>query len=245
MKGLRQGLAAIGAVVRKELYSYLVSPMAYVVAAVFLLINGFIFFLILQNGFAQPNLQPLLPTTAFLLLLVIPVLTMRLLAEERGTGTVELLMTFPLTDTQVVLGKYLATMVVYVLMLVPTLAYVVVLKVYGNSEWGPLITAYLGLILLGGAFVAVGMFSSSLARNQIVAGVVGIGILLLLWVLGAAAGVLGPRLSGVLSYLSLSDHFQNFGQGVIELKDVVFYLSFIVGALFLTVRIFESARWRA
>ena len=245
MKGLRQGLAAVGAVVRKELYSYLVSPMAYVVAAVFLLINGFIFFLILQQGFAQPNLQPLLPTTAFLLLLVIPVLTMRLLAEERGTGTVELLMTFPLTDTQVVLGKYLATMVVYVLMLVPTLVYVAVLKVYGNSEWGPLITAYLGLILLGGAFVAVGMFSSSLARNQIVAGVVGIGILLLLWVLGAASGVLGPRLSGVLAYLSLSDHFQNFGQGVIELKDVVFYLSFIVGALFLTVRIFESARWRA
>jgi len=245
MRALRQGVAAIGAMAGKELYSYFVSPMAYVVAAVFLLINGFIFFLILENGFAEPNLQPLLPTTAFILLLVIPVLTMRLLAEERGTGTVELLMTFPITDTQVILGKYLATMVVYVLMLVPTLVYVVVLKVYGNSEWGPLLSAYLGLLLLGGAFVAVGMFSSSLTRNQIIAGVVGIGILLLLWVMGAASGVLGSRMSSFLSYLSLSDHFQNFGQGVIDLKDVVFYLSFIVGALFLTVRIFESARWRA
>src|SRR5438094_7025372 len=109
MRAVRQGMAAMGAVTRKELYSYLVSPMAYVVAAVFLVINGFIFFLILANGFPEPTLQPLLPTTAFLLLLVIPVLTMRLLAEERGTGTVELLMTFPITDTQVVLGKYLAT----------------------------------------------------------------------------------------------------------------------------------------
>ncbi len=245
MNAVRQSLAGVGAIVRKELYSYLVSPMAYVVAAVFLLINGFIFFLILANGFAEANLQPLLPTTAFLLLLVIPVLTMRLLAEERGTGTIELLMTFPITDTQVVIGKYLATMLVYLLMLVPTLVYVAVLKIYGNSEWGPLITAYVGLILLGGAFVAVGMFSSSLARNQIVAGVVGIGILLLLWVMGAASGVLGPRLSSVLAYFSLSDHFQNFGQGVIELKDIIFYLSFIFGALFLTVRVFESARWRA
>ena len=143
------------------------------------------------------------------------------------------------------LVSFEATMVVYVLMLVPTLVYVIVLKVYGNSQWGPLITSYLGLLLLGGAFVAVGMFSSSLARNQIVAGVVGIGILLLLWVLGAASGILGPRLSSVMAYLSLSDHFQNFGQGVIDLKDVVFYLSFTFGALFLTVRIFESARWRA
>jgi ABC-2 type transport system permease protein len=245
MRGIRHALAAISAVMRKELYSYFVSPMAYVVTAVFLLINGFIFFLILANGFAEPTLRPLLPTTAFLLLLVIPVLTMRLLAEERSSGTVELLMTFPLTDTQVVLGKYLATMVVYLLMLVPTLVYVAVLKIYGNTEWGPLLTGYLGLILLGGSFVAAGMLSSSLARNQIVAGVLGIGILLLLWVLGAASGVLGPRLSGFLAYLSLADHFQNFGQGVIELKDVVFYISFIIGALFLTVRVFESARWRA
>jgi ABC-2 type transport system permease protein len=245
VKGVTQGLAAIGAVARKELYSYLVSPMAYVVAAVFLLINGFIFFLILANGFAEPNLQALLPTTAFILLLVIPVLTMRLLAEEKSTGTIELLMTFPITDTQVVLGKYLATLLVYLLMLVPTLVYVVILKIYGNSEWGPLLTAYLGLLLLGGAFIAAGMFSSSLARNQIVAGVVGIGLLLLLWVMGAASGVLGPRLSGVMAYLSLSDHFNNFGQGVVQLKDVVFYLSFILAALFFTVRVQESSRWRA
>jgi len=245
MTRLGQGLAAIGAVARKELYSYAVSPFAYVVAAVFLLINGLIFFLILSNGFPEANLHPLLPTTAFLLLLVIPVLTMRLLAEERATGTIELLMTFPVTDAQVVLGKFLATLVVYTIMLVPTLGYVVILKVYGNSEWGPFISAYLGLLLLGGAFIAIGMFSSSLTRNQIVAGVVGIGILLLLWVLGAASGILGSRLAGFVGYLSLSDHFTGFTSGVIDLKDVVFFLSVIAGALFITTRVLESNRWRA
>jgi ABC-2 type transport system permease protein len=245
MRGFRQGLNAFFAVTRRELYSYLVSPMAYAVAAVFLLVNGFIFFLIVANPGAEASLRPLLPTTAFLLLLLIPVLTMRLLAEEKSTGTIELLMTFPVTDTQVVLGKFLATLVVYLLMLVPTLIYVGVIVLFGSSEWGPLITAYLGLVLLGGAFIAVGLLSSSLTRNQIVAGVLGIGLLLLLWVLGAGATVLGPRLSGLVAYLSLNDHFMNFGQGVIDLKDVIFYLSFIAGALFLTVRVQESSRWRA
>ena len=246
MKRVSQSLAGIAAVARKELYTYLVSPIAYAAAAVFLLINGLIFFLILSSGLGtEPNLRPLLPTMAFLLLLVIPVLTMRLIAEERGSGTIELLMTFPLTDTQVVIGKYLATMVVYVLMLVPTLVYVAILKIYGNTEWGPLITAYLGLLLLGGSFVAAGLFSSSLVRNQLVAGVIGIGLLLLSWLFSAASGVFGPRLADLLTYLSLNAHFENFGQGVIDLKDVVFYLSFIAGALFLTVRVLESSRWRA
>ncbi|HEX2184635.1 MAG TPA: ABC transporter permease subunit [Chloroflexota bacterium] len=244
LKGVRQALNAIAAVTRKELYSYLVSPMAYVVTAVFLLVNGFIFYVMVSSPGAEASLRPLLPTTAFLLLLIIPVLTMRLLAEEKSTGTIELLMTFPLTDTQVVLGKYLATFLVYLFMLVPTLVYVLVIKVFGNSEWGPLLTAYLGLILLGGTFIAVGMLSSSLARNQIVAGVLGIGLLLMLWVLGAAAGMMGPRLGELVGYLSLTDHFQNFSFGVIDLKDVVFYLSFIAGALFLTVRVVESSRWR-
>ena len=154
-------------------------------------------------------------------------------------------MTFPITDSQVVLGKFLATFVVYLLMLAPTLVYVVVIRAFGGNEWGPLLSAYLGLVLLGAVFIAVGMFSSSLARNQIVAGVLGIGLLLLLWVMGAASSVLGPRLSSLIAYLSLNDHFMNFGQGVIDLKDVVFYLSFIAGALFLTVRVLELSCWRA
>jgi ABC-2 type transport system permease protein len=245
MSRFTYGLAAVGAVTRKELYSYLVSPMAYVVTAVFLLITGFIFFLILNSGFPEATLQPLLPTIAFLLLLIIPVLTMRLLAEEKSTGTIELLMTYPITDSQVVLGKFLATMVVYLLMLVPTLSYVVILKLFGNAEWGPLITAYLGLILLGSTFISIGMFSSSLAKNQIVAAVIGIGILLLLWIMGAASSVLGPRLGAFLAYLSLNEHFGSFERGVLELRDLIFYLSMTAAALFLTIRVLESGRWKA
>ncbi|HAH16541.1 MAG: ABC transporter permease [Proteobacteria bacterium] len=233
------------AVSRRELYAYLVSPMAYAVASVFLLVNGFIFFLILAQGFAEANLKAILPTTAFLLLLVIPVLTMRLVAEERSSGTIELLMTFPLTDAQVVVGKFLATLITYALMLVPTLAYVLIIVIYGATEWGPIMSAYIGLLLLGGAFISLGLFASSLTRNQIVAAIVGIGLLLMLWVLGSGASVLGPRLSPIVGYLSLAEHFQNFGLGVLEVKDVVYYLSVMVGCLFLTTRVLESGRWRA
>ena len=234
------------AVSRRELYAYLVSPMAYAVASVFLLVNGFIFFLILAQGFAEANLKAILPTTAFLLLLVIPVLTMRLVAEERSTGTIELLMTFPLSDAQVVVGKFLATLLTYALMLVPTLASVLIIVIYGATEWGPIMSAYIGLLLLGGAFISLGLFASSLAgRNQIVAAILGIGLLLMLWVLGSGASVLGPRLSPIVGYLSLAEHFQNFGLGVLEVKDVVYYLSVMAGCLFLTTRVVESGRWRA
>lgn len=245
MSAIKRTLAGIGAVAGKELYSYLVSPMAYAVAAVFLVINGFIFYLTMSAPYAEASLRPILSTTAFLLLLVIPVLTMRLIAEERGTGTMELLMTFPLTDAQVVIGKFLATFLVYLLMLVPTLLYVVVIGIYGSSEWGMVIATYLGLFLLGGAFISAGMLSSSITRNQIVAGAIGIGLLLMLWVLSAAGDSMGSGPGAVISYLSLSVHFDNFGQGLIDLKDVVYYLSFIVATLFVTIRVVESSRWRA
>ncbi len=244
-RALGGGGAAVAAMARKELYSYLVSPMVYVVTAVFLLINGLIFYATLANGFPEPNLRPILPTTAFLLLLVIPVLTMRLLAEEKSTGTIELLMTFPITDTQVVLGKFLATLAVYGLMLITTLGNVVILKAFGSTEWGPLLTAYLGLLLFGAAVISIGMLSSSLTRSQIVAAVLGIGLLLLLWIMGGIGGLINPRIGAFFTYLSVNDHLNQFMQGVIELKDIVYYLSITGGALFLTVQVFQSARWRA
>jgi len=244
-RALGGGAAAVAAMARRELYSYLVSPMVYVVTAVFLLINGLIFYATLANGFPEPNLRPILPTTAFLLLLVIPVLTMRLLAEEKSTGTIELLMTFPITDAQVVLGKFLATLAVYGLMLITTLGNVVILKAFGSTEWGPLLTAYLGLLLFGAAVISIGMLSSSLTRSQIVAAVLGIGLLLLLWIMGGIGGLINPRIGAFFTYLSVNDHLNQFMQGVIELKDIVYYLSITGGALFLTVQVFQSARWRA
>ena len=244
-RAVGSGLAAIGAIMRRELYSYLVSPMVYVVTAVFLFLNGTIFARTLTEGSAQPTLEPVIPTTAFLLLLILPVLTMRLLAEEKATGTVELLMTFPVTDTQVILGKYFATVATYCLMLVPTLAYVVILGVLGNTEWGPLITAYVGLILFGAAVIAIGMLTSSITRSQIVAGVVGIGFLVALWIAGIFAPVVSPQAGPVFQYLSVSEHLNSFAQGVITLKDTVYFLSVAAVGVFLSIQIFQSARWRA
>jgi ABC-2 type transport system permease protein len=154
-------------------------------------------------------------------------------------------MTFPITDAQVVLGKFLATWAVYGLMLVTTLGNVAILKAFGNTEWGPLITAYLGLALFGAAVISIGMLSSSLTRSQIVAAVLGIGILLLLWILGGVGSLMSPTLGPLFAYLSVNDHLNNFMQGVIDLKDVVYYLSITAGMLFLTVQVFQSARWRA
>ena len=130
------------------------------------------------------------------------------------------------------------------LTLVPTLTYVAIILTYGATDYGPLITAYIGLILLGGSFIGVGILASALTRSQLVAGVIAFGMLLMLWVLGAAAGVLGPRLSPIIAYLSLAEHFQNFGSGVVDVKDIVFYLSAIVATLVVTTRVVESGRWR-
>ena len=152
----QEAMRGLWAITRKELYSYLVSPVAYAVAAAFLLINGLVFYYFISSPLAEASLQPILSSTVFILLLLTPILTMRLIAEERSTGTIELLMTFPVTDLQVVLGKFLATLITYALMLVPTLTYVVVIAVFGEPEVGILISAYLGLLLLGGAYIAVG-----------------------------------------------------------------------------------------
>ena len=240
-------MRALWAVTKKELYSYLVSPMAYVVAAVFLLINGLIFYVFIAGPMAEASIQPVLPSLAFILLLIMPILTMRLIAEERGSGTMELLMTLPITDTQVVLGKFIATVLAYTLILAPTLTYVVILNLFGTPEWGLLLSAYLGLILLGGSYIAVGMLASSLATTQMVAGVLSFGALLLLWLLGAlgqlAAGPLGTVL-GLLSFLSPTAHFDTFGRGLLDTQHIIFYLTFIAGTVFLTIRTVESSRWR-
>lgn len=242
------GLRETWAVARRELYSYVVSPMPYVVAAVFLVITGVIFYSMMANPIAGATLRPLLPSMVFLLGLVVPIFTMRLIAEEKAAGTIELLMTFPLTDGHVVMGKYLATFVVYVVMLVPTVTFPLVLWVYGARDIGPLGTAYIGLVLLGAAFLAVGIFASSLARSQIIAAVVGVGLLLLLWVIGFVAQgltpVVGATLARGLGYLSLVDHFEDFGRGMIETRDVVYYLTFTCALLFLTVQAVQSSRWR-
>ncbi len=230
----------------RELRSYFVSPIAYGAGALFLLINGFLFSLIV-TGSQEASLRSVMMNMMFILLLFAPALTMKLIADEQRMGTIELLLTAPVHDWQIVVGKYLGSLITYVVILMgPTLYYVLVLAIFGQPDYGPIATSYLGILLLGASFLAIGLFSSSLTQNQIIAYFAGLVILLLLWVADAGNGPLG--LSGpvgdVLSYIAIPRHFDDFFRGVVDTRDLVYALSLISVALFLATQILQSRRWR-
>jgi ABC-2 type transport system permease protein len=249
-------------VFKKELRLYFTSPVAYVVLTIFLAVAGYFFYSIFtffafasMRSAMNPQMagdlnvtdsvmRPLFSNLSVILLFFIPMLTMRLFAEERRSGTLELLLTYPVRDGAVLLGKYLAAFALYGVMLTATLVYPGILVVFARLEWGPLVTGYLGLLLLGGALLAVGIFASSLTENQIVAAVTTFGILLLLWVVGWNADNVGGTWGRVLSYLSILEHNESFARGVIDTRDLVYYVLFIGLALFLTMRSLEARRWK-
>jgi ABC-2 type transport system permease protein len=177
-------------------------------------------------------------------LLVVPLVTMRTYAEERRSGTIELLMTSPVTDLQIIVGKFLGAMSLYAAMLGITLVHMAILFVYGNPEWKPIASGYLGLLLLGGCFVSLGLFFSSLTRNQIVAGMFTFAVLLLFWILDWVGSLAGPGVEKVVGYLSLTGHLEDFVRGVIDSQHVIYYLSFITFSLFITAKAVDSERWR-
>jgi ABC-2 type transport system permease protein len=178
-------------------------------------------------------------------LFIIPMITMRLFAEEKRTGTIELLVTSPLRDSEIILGKWLAAFVLYLSVLGISVLDMLVLFAYGNPDWRPMAVGYLGLILQGGCLLAIGAFISSTTRNQIVAGVATFGVCLLLWVLDWVSQFDSSKLFMVISYLSVTSHFDSFARGVLDSKDAIYYISMIVFGLFLTSRAMESIRWRA
>jgi ABC-2 type transport system permease protein len=233
------------AVLRKELRSYFASPVAYVVIAAFLLMAGVFFAIILvaQPGTVDASLAVVFGNLPVILLLVAPALTMRLLAEEQRSGTIELLLTAPIRDWEVVLGKYLASLVMFLIPVAITMTYTLVLAHYGSPDRGPIISGYLGLILFGATFLAVGLLASSLTQNQVVAALVAVAVLLGLWLIGVFANSARPPVSDFLTYLSVIGHYGDFSNGLIDTKDVVYYLLIIVTALFLTVRSLETRRW--
>ena len=254
------------AIYTKEMRSYFVSPVAYVIAGVFLFLTGYLFRNILmqfnywclqfsqrqqymQGGMPNLNLNEMVVTQFFAVmdfiwLMVVPMLTMRLFAEEKKSGTIELLMTSPISTTQVLLGKFFAALSLYTAIVALTLVYCLILEAYGDPDWGPIWSAYLGYLLLGGTFIGVGVLASSLTENQIVAVLLAFGTLLLLWLIDWSASFAGPTAAKILSYLSIVQHLQDFQRGVIDTGDVVFYLSFTFFTLFLTTRVLESRRWR-
>lgn len=249
------------AIARKELRSYFASPIAWVILGLFALLFGFFFytFLVLfvrqsmqmgQMGGPQTvnvnlyMIRPLLQNASVIILFVLPMITMRTYAEEKRSGTIELLLTSPVTDVQIIVGKFLGALALYAAMLVVTALYVALLFRYGDPEWRPIVSGYLGLLLLGACFISVGLLVSSMTRNQIVAGMATFGVFLMLWVIGWIGDFAGPTTRTIVSYLSITDHFDDFSKGVIDTKHVVYYLSFITFGLFLTAKAVDSERWR-
>jgi gliding motility-associated transport system permease protein len=249
----------IAAIAQKELRSYFSSPMAYIVIGFFLLPFGVFFFLYLQS-FVRQSLQSaqfggamninqqviryVLQNASVIILFIMPMITMRTYSEEKRSGTIELLLTSPVSDLEIILGKFFGALGLYLAMLAVTLLYMAILFVYGNPEWRPLVAAYLGLLLMGGAFVSIGLLISSTTNNQIVAGVVTFVVFLLLWIIGWFADSAGPTIGPITSYLSITEHFDDFSKGIIDSKHVIYYLSLITFGLFLTSKSVDTERWK-
>jgi ABC-2 type transport system permease protein len=247
---------------KKELKSYFASPIAYLLLAIFAVIFGFFFysatrFFVLQGmqmqmmGRGMPMdvneyvIRPLLTNASVIGLFLIPMITMRLYAEEKRSGTIELLMTSPVRDIEIVLGKWLSALVLYISILGVSGINLAILFAFGRPDWKPIVVGYLGLILQGGCLLAIGTFISTLTKNQIIAGGATFAVCLMLWVLDWVSAYDQSAWAKVVSYLSVVTHFEPFSKGVIDSKDVVFYLSMIFFGLFLTTRSVESLRWRA
>jgi ABC-2 type transport system permease protein len=226
----------------KELRSYFVSPMAYAILAFYLGICGLIFALTVTNQQAEADMAGIFHTMVFVALMIVPVLTMGLLSQEQATGSIELLMTNPVRDVEVVLGKYLGAIGLFALLLVGSLEFPLILSAYGEPDWMAILSGYIGVLLVGMAFLAVGLFASSLVANQIAAAVIGYVILLFFWLIGwldmAVEGVIGD----IASHISILQNFQDFAKGIIDSRPVIFFVSLIVFALFLAVRSLENKR---
>jgi ABC-2 type transport system permease protein len=190
-------------------------------------------------------IAPLLSNIAVIALMLIPLISMRLLAEEKRQGTIELLITSPIRDTEIVLGKWLASLLMYWALLLVLVIDCSWLFIYGKPDWKPALTGLLGLFLQGGCLLALGTFISSLTRNQIVAGAIGFACALVLWILSWSTAFGNSDTIQVINYVSIVSHLDPFTRGVIDSKDVVYYLSMIFLGLFLTTRSLESIRWRA
>ena len=252
----------IWAIFKKEIKTYFTSPIAYVAITVFLVLIGFFFYSLIwwfnsqslqmaqnQYSYQQLNINqmvysPLFQNMSIILLLMIPLLTMRLFSEEKKINTDELLYTCPISINQIILGKYFASLFVLLAMLLLTGILSIFTFAYGNPELVPILNGYLGLFLQGAAFIAVGIFFSSLTENQIVAAILTFGTLLLFWILNWASYSAGGMWKSVLNYLSFIQHFGDMTRGILDTTDLVYYISFIFLGLFLTHSVIQSRRWR-
>lgn len=256
-------MTPVQAVIAKELRGYFVSPIVYVVGSVFLLIFGLLSYLYIvfagaqaiqlmqmQGGMAQINLNDLVfrnlfASMRFVLLIILPILTMRLFAEERKLRTFEFLMTSPIGIRDIVAGKFVSALLIYLGLLGITGLVPTVLMLFSDFDWGPVLTGYLGMALLGALFLAVGLFASALTENQIVAAFVGFGILLTVWLVAGLGALFGDTTAGhIVSYVSFMEHYDRLVNGLIDTSDLAYFASGLALMLFLTHQVVDSARWK-
>lgn len=230
---------------KKELLSYFNSPIAYIFIAVFLIVGNWLFF----NSFfliGQASLREYFSILPWIFLFLAPAITMRLWAEEKKSGTIEFLLTLPITDWQVVLAKFFSALTFLFIILILTITLPITVATLGNLDWGPVIGAYIGALFLGGSYLALGLFISSLTKNQIIAFVLALAASFLFFVIGADFTLAStPQfIQGILKFLGLSSHFYNIAKGVIDSKDIIYYLSFIFLFLWLNARVIEKRSWK-
>ncbi len=234
----------IFAIMKKELQSFFYSPVAYIVFASFLMIVGYLFWVILISS-SMASLEPMLYNAAFILLLASPVLTMRLVSEEKKSHTIELLLTSPVSPFEIIAGKFLACFALYLALIALTLQYPLVLSAYSTEfDMGPVYSGYIGLVLLGAAYISLGLFASTLTENQIVAAMLSFGGLILFWIFGWAKHIFDNAFGELLGNLSIFDRYAEFLRGIVDSGNVIFFLIFTLTWLFLATRVLESDRWR-
>ncbi len=250
------------AIAERELRSYFASPIAYAVIGFFALVFGWMFYTFLrffvmqsmqmsqmgmgpgQVNVNQAMIRPLILQISVVTLFVLPMITMRTYSEEKRSGTIELLLTSPVSDLEIILGKFVGALSLYALMLLVTVPTITLLFWYGDPDWKPVVTAYLGLLLIGASFISYGLFISSLTRNQIVAGVLTFCTLLMLLLVSWMQDFVGPVGQSIISALAVFEHFEDFSKGIVDTKHLVYYASVITFGLFLTAKSVDSERWR-
>jgi ABC-2 type transport system permease protein len=244
----------IWTIAKKDLLSIFYSPIAYIVLTAFLILNGYIFWLILTvlnnpAAPAQPAMQIFFGRTLFYwlyILFIVPAITMRLIAEERNSGSIEGLMTAPVTDFEVIIGKYVAAFLFYTFLWLTTFLYVIILKIYAPTvDFGPILTGYFGTLLIGSSLLAFGVLTSTFTNNQIVAAIFSFAIIVILFSLGLLNHVTQSEfLKSVVQYTNMIEHMSDFGQGIIDTRHLIYYFSLTFLALFFSVRVLETRKWR-
>lgn len=253
-------------ILTKEIKSYFYSPVAFVVITIFSALIGYYFYNIFA-GFSTISFQaqtdpmvaaqygvlnvtefvvrPFFGVVSIVMLIMLPMLTMRSFSEEKKSGTIELLLTYPVKDIELVLGKFAGCMGIFAIMLSLSFPSLLLVAFFGDPEWGVIFSGYGGLLCMGGAFISLGLFMSSLTENQIIAAVLSFASLMVLYMIGSSAGFVGEKMGMVLEYISLHSHFDTFARGVLDTSDITYYLLFAVFFLFLSMHSLESKRWRA